>query len=376
VFVAQLRTHASARAIRPGVDDLGVVRRTARRTEVGKEAVMDTTNGGAFAFASVGIDMGESTIKGGLLRNGRLGTVLSVETERSSAAARVDQVVDLIEQLRTRDTVAVGVGPPSVVEHRTGTVLSGSNVSFHGFPMREVLGERLGLPVAVDNDATLAIYAEAHQISAGQVTLVAPDLVGVTLGSGLGGGIVREGRIFRSRTSSAALFGDMLVFLGADGEVPAGATFPQAGSWETWASGWALDRMAREAASRYRNSALGKLLSTQASVDGGDAVSAARDGDQIAIAVVRRWARAVGAGVASLISVLDPAEFVLAGGAAQAGDLLLDPVREVVQSYCLDGVGTHTNIRLARHGTHAGILGACLLALAEAPDSSASHATG
>jgi RpiB/LacA/LacB family sugar-phosphate isomerase len=185
----------------------------------------------------------------------------------------------MIDAVRQDDFVAVGLGVPSVVEFETGRVVSSVNVPLADVPLRQVLGERLGVPAFVDNDATVAALAEAHDA---EFKLVARDLVMLTVGTGVGGGLVLGGRIYRGATGGAAELGHTLVGLDLAGSVPAPTDFPQPGSLEYVASGHALDRLAAQAAAQHPESALGRLRAEGKPVLGADAVQAARAGDDAA----------------------------------------------------------------------------------------------
>jgi glucokinase len=188
----------------------------------------------------------------------------------------------------------------------------------------------------------------------------------ITVGTGVGGGLVLGGRIYRGATGGAGELGHTLVGLDLSEEVPAPSDdFPQPGSLEFEASGHALDRLAGEAANRHPDSALGQLEAEGKPVLGGEAVDAANEGDEQAARIVNIWARRLGVGVANAINTFDPEEVVIGGGAARAGDLLLEPVKHVAGGYVLPGLGKRTTIRLARHGVRAGVLGAALLAVHE-----------
>ena len=127
----------------------------------------------------------------------------------------------------------------------------------------------------------------------------------------------------------------------------------------------ALDRLAKRAAQHEPDSALGRLLAAGQPVLGREAVDAARDGDPAAVRIVELWGERIGIGVANAINTFDPDEVVIGGGAAQAGDLLLDPARRAAVAHVVPGLGERTTIRLARHGVRAGVLGAALLAAHE-----------
>jgi glucokinase len=250
---------------------------------------------------------------------------------------------------------------PSVVEFRTGRVVSSVNVPLADVPLREVLTQRLGVPAFVDNDATVAALAEAHDEN---LQLVAHNLVMLTVGTGVGGGIVLGGRIYRGATGGAGEFGHTIVGLHLDGQapVPLAAEFPQPGSLEHVAAGHALDRFVLESAELEPDSALGRLQAQGKRPTGGDAVAAAAAGDPAASRTIKVWAERVGIGIANAINTFDPDEVVIGGGAALAGDLLLEPATRVAEQYSHPGLVGHARIRLARHGVRAGVLGAALLA--------------
>jgi len=270
--------------------------------------------------------------------------------------------VGLVQRVRGDDLGAVGIGTPSVVDFQTGCAVSSVNVPLADVPLRSLLGERLGVPVFVDNDATVAALAEAHDE---QLRLTARNLVMLTVGTGIGGGIVLGGRIYRGATGAAGELGHTLVGLDLAGSVPAPMRFPQPGSLEYVAAGHALDALASQAAGLHPESPLGHLRAENRPVLGADAVRAAQAGDPAASRIVELWGQRVGIGIANAINTFDPEEVVIGGGAARAGDLLLDPAKRVARSYTLPGVGRRTTIRLARHGVRSGVLGAALLAAHE-----------
>jgi glucokinase len=146
---------------------------------------------------------------------------------------------------------------------------------------------------------------------------------------------------------------------------PAIQHFPQPGSLEALAAGHELDQLTRAAASAHPESALGLALAKHGVVAGPDTVSAARDGDAVAIGLLRLLGRRVGIGVANAINTFDPDVVAIGGGVSAAGDLLLEPAKETALGYVRTGVGTQTEIRLARSGPQAGVRGAALLARIE-----------
>jgi glucokinase len=274
----------------------------------------------------------------------------------------------MIGDCRGDELDGVGLGVPSIVEFETGRVVSSANIPLADVPLREVLGERLGVPVFVDNDATVAALAEAHD---DQLRMVARDLVMITVGTGVGGGLVLGGRIYRGATGGAGELGHTIVGMDLSGPVPDAGRFPQKGSLERVAAGHALDAMVERAASEQPDSALGRLRAQGKKVSGVEAVDAAQAGDAMAARLLELWGERLGIGIANAINIFDPEEVVIGGGAARAGDLLLEPAKRTAAAYVLPGLGSQTTIRVARHGVRAGVLGAALLAAHELSDAKA-----
>ena len=298
----------------------------------------------------IGVDVGGTKIAAASLEGGRLAPSHVVPTDTTSSDALLDQLVAAVEQVRLPHARAVGIGVPSVVEFATGRIRFSVNIPLADLPLRRILSDRLELPVYVDNDASCAALAEAYE---GE-ELVAEHLVMFTVGTGVGGGLVLNGKLFRGATGAAAEMGHVIVGLDLQEGAPQPAErFPQPGSLEWLASGhYGLEPLAREA--------LGREDAT-----GRDAVEAAQGGDERAVRALRIVGERLGVGIANAINIFDPREVVIGGGVSAAGDLLLRPARESARRFVLPGVGTETTIRLARRGGEAGVLGAALLALQE-----------
>jgi glucokinase len=309
----------------------------------------------------IGVDVGGTKTSVAALRGTATGDPLVRPTDRASADALIAQIVAQVQAVAAGKTpAAVGIGIPSVVEFATGRARSSVNVPLQDVPLRAVLSDRLGLPVFVDNDATVAALAEAHDESG---RLDVDSLVMFTVGTGVGGGIVIDGRSYRGATGAAGELGMTLVSI--DEAIPAATSFPQPGSLESLAAGHVLDRLAREAAQVHPDSALGRLLAQRGSVGGPDAVAAAMGGDAVATLCVATLGRRLGVGVANAINTFDPQVVAIGGGVSSAGELLVGPARAVAREYVLHGVGTATEIRVARSGPQAGVRGAALLARSE-----------
>lgn len=309
----------------------------------------------------IGVDVGGTKIAVTTISAGVLSPPVVEPTELGDSDALIEQLVVMIERVRTPSVRAVGIGVPSIVEFATGRIRTSVNVPLADVPLRALLRDRLGLPVYVDNDANCAALAEAYEGD----QLTGTQLVMITVGTGVGGGLVLNGRLFRGATGAAPELGHTTVGLDLGNGAPPLTGWPRAGSLEALASGSALDELARAAAASHPESALGRVFASAGTVAGPDAVTAAADGDEVAIGVMTVLGQRLGVGIANVINLFDPLEVVIGGGVSSAGELLLRPAREAAARYTLPGVGTRTEIRLARHGTAAGVLGAALLAAHE-----------
>ena len=289
----------------------------------------------------IGVDVGGTKIAVALLDGTTLLEPVLQPTDTSSTDALVAQLAGAVRA--AGDIAAVGVAIPSVVDWKTGRIRYSVNIPLQDVALREVLREQLGVPVFVDNDATCAALAEAYDDDG---AIVARHLVMFTVGTGVGGGIVIDGRVYRGATGAAAEIGHTIV--GADlrrAPFAHAGDYPQPGSLESMASGPALNEIAREHG-----------------VTPGRVIDAARDGHAGALAAIELLGRRLGVGIANAINTFDPDLVVVGGGVSAADELLLAPAREEAARYLLPGVGTRTEIRRARYGPLAGVRGAALLA--------------
>jgi len=309
----------------------------------------------------IGVDVGGTKVSVAAMRDGETGEPLVRPTDRSGAEALIAQISSQIGEVASgHSPAAVGIGIPSVVDFATGRARNTTNLPLRDVPLRSLLSDRLGLPVFVDNDATVAALAEVHD-EGGNLKL--RSLVMVTVGTGIGGGIVIGGHAYRGATGAAGEIGHTLIAI--DESIPPATRFPQPGSFEAMAAGHVLDGLAREAAAAHPHSALGAALAERGAVAGPDAVAAAKAGDAVAMACVATLGRRLGIGVANVINTFDPEVVAIGGGVSSAGELLLGPLRAAALEYVLPGVGTATEIRIAASGPQAGVRGAALLARSE-----------
>ena len=293
----------------------------------------------------IGVDVGGTKVSVAEIEGSLLHETCLRRTDTTDGPHLLDQIVEAVRE--AGPARAVGVAVPSVIDFETGRVRASVNVPLADIPLRDVLRERLGMPVIIDNDATCAALAEAYDEDGG---LVARHLVMFTIGTGVGGGIVIDGRVYRGATGAAAELGHMII--GADlrgAPFVHAEDFPLPGSLESLAAGPALNKLCAEHG-----------------IEAGAGVEAARAGDPHALAALDLLGRRLGVGIANAINTFDPDLVVIGGGVSSAGELLLAPAREEAARVVLRGVGTRTEIRQARWGVRAGVRGAALLAGQEA----------
>jgi glucokinase len=262
---------------------------------------------------------------------------------------------------------AIGVGVPSQIEYATGTVETSVNIPLTGVPLREELGQRFGVPVFVDNDANCAALAEAH-------ILGEQHLVMLTLGTGVGGGVVIDGMTFRGAHGLGAELGHMTI--NPDGP-PCPGNCPNHGCVEAYCSGQALERDATELASDKPDSRLARAIGPDGKVSGPDLVRAAEEGDPDAIFIFGNFARMLGVAIASCVNVFEPDRLTIGGGLSAASHLFLERAVQEANARALPALLKRTKIALAEGGADAGVIGAAVLAAQEVAlrDTPRPHAT-
>ena len=262
-----------------------------------------------------------------------------------------DAPIALASQLMADDVAAVGLGVAGFVTDE-GLLVWGPNVVGENVPYRDLMWERFGLPVTVDNDANFAALGEARMGAARGYR----HSIMITLGTGIGGGIIIDGRVFRG-SGFAGEIGHIIVDVGGPQ-----CTCGQRGCWETFASGRRLDQLARDIAAREPEGRVGQLAGG-AIPDGTHLTEAAIAGDKSAIAAIREMADWLGIGIANLVVTLAPEVIVIGGGVSRAGDILLDPARVAATAH-IEGAAhrPETPIVGATLGANAGLIGAAIAA--------------
>jgi glucokinase len=287
----------------------------------------------------IGVDVGGTKILAGVVgRDGQMARRRENSTPLGSESELLAGIDNAVAEMLDEDVAALGFGLPSPVDQRTGRAMQAVNIPLDdSIDFRARMAERFGLPVGIENDANAAAYAE-FQFGAGRDVRT---MVMLTLGSGCGGGVVIDGRLYRGW----AEFGHMVIEY--DG-LPCQGTCTGRGHLEPYVTGFAATKLAQ--------------AEFGPAVDSHRLVRLAAEGEPRAIEILDGIGRRLGAGIGSLANIFNPELVVIGGGFSAAGDFILDPAREIVAREVLAGVGKHLPIVRAELGTAAGLIGAGLVA--------------
>ncbi|RBM19806.1 ROK family glucokinase [Streptomyces sp. PT12] len=307
---------------------------------------------------TIGVDIGGTKIAAGVVDED--GTVLDTRQVATPPTPEgvVEAIADAVSTVgKGTGAEAVGIGAAGYVDDKRATVLFAPNIAWRHEALKDKIEQRVEMPVVVENDANAAAWGE-FRFGAGAGH---DDVVCITLGTGLGGGIIIGGRLHRGRFGVAGEFGHIRV-------VPDGLLCGcgSQGCWEQYASGRALVRYARQRAAATPEAAavlLGLGDGTPDGIEGRHVSAAARQGDGVAIDSFRELARWAGAGLADLASLFDPSAFIVGGGVSDEGDLVLDPIRKSFRRWLVGSTNRpHAQVLAAQLGGRAGLVGAADLA--------------
>ncbi|MDN5293590.1 MAG: glucokinase [Eubacteriales bacterium] len=308
----------------------------------------------------IGLDLGGTNIKGALLdMDGHTREKIRISTLAEQGAEKVvDRMAGVVEDLiqwgnlDKSQILGVGVGVPGQLDYRAGKVKFAPNLHWRDFPLREELVRRLGVPVFLENDGNVAALGEKWAGAARE----ARNVLAITIGTGIGGGILVDGRIYRGSGGSAAEVGHMIM----DENGPL-CNCGRRGCLETLTAAPAILRQAREAIAAGRKTS----LAAQKELDAKDVFIAAERGDLVAREIIERVSHYLGLAIANLINVLNPDMVVIGGGVARAGDILINPIREKALAHSLEAAAEVVRIVPAHLGNDAGCIGAGALVFQE-----------
>jgi glucokinase len=307
----------------------------------------------------IGIDAGGTKLLGGVVDEQ---LVVHHRVHRlwrgADRSETLDIFIEAVDEVRAAapDVEAIGFGIPSLVEWETGVSRWSNHLPLADVPFRDLMSERLGLPVVVDNDANMALMAE-HRSGAARD---ARHAVLVALGTGIGSGLLLDGRIYRGATGVGAELGHIVLDLHGP-DCPSNC--PGRGCLEALVSGNAIGREGARLARERPETVLGRRLAAGREISGGLVTELGHDGDQTARLALAEVGRRLGAALTGIVNALNPEVIVIGGGAVAAGELLLGPARSVVAERALPPAREVVRIVPTHFGDESGMLGAALLAL-------------
>ena len=314
----------------------------------------------------IGLDVGGTKIAGGVVTEGALCRRIVMPTPREEHQERVvDALCEVVAELRLShpDVAAIGVGAAGMVEWPQGRIRWAPNNVYRELDLREVLVEATGLPVVVDNDGNAMAWGE-YRLGVGKGTPLR-DVVCLTIGTGVGGGIILDGKMYRGRTGIGAEVGHIVVDPNSGARCGCGSV----GCLEALASGTALERLGREAVCWEPEGALAEISRTNGPLTGAAVSACALSGDPTAIALLARIGYWLGIGIANLVNLFEPEVVVVGGGLGGTGNkLLFGPARSTFESYLFGRRHRRDvpSIVPALLGADAGLMGAAAIALEEA----------
>ncbi len=310
---------------------------------------------------TIGIDLGGTNIKAGVVDGGYhiVGTAKCKTALPRSADAIVDDMARMAREaaadagIRMDEVAYIGIGSPGTCNGDTGIVEYANNLRFENVPLRQMMHERLGLDIYIENDANAAALGEALAGAAKG----AQSCVCITLGTGVGGGIIIDGKIYGGFNFAGAELGHIVI--NVDGEL---CTCGRHGCWEAYASATALIRQTRQAMVAHSESAMWRIAGTLDQVDGRTAFDAMRAGDAVGRKVVERYIQYIACGLINVINIFQPEVLCIGGGICKEGDTLLKPLEAHISRERYSKFSTHqTRLCVATLGNDAGIIGAANL---------------
>lgn len=308
----------------------------------------------------LGIDLGGTNINAGLVdENGKILAKKSTPTMNGRASADIlDDMAELCSklleenELTVKDVESLGVGLPGLLDKKKGVLVYANNLNFDGVNVVKELKKRIKLPVYIENDANCAAIGENTCGAA----YGDKNVIYVTLGTGVGAGIILDGKVFDGAFGGGGEAGHMVIV--ADGEM---CTCGRKGCWEAYASASALRREGRIAAAKYPTSEIFRMVDGDIRlIDAKTVFDAADKGDEVAKEIVERYRIYVAIGLVNLVNIFQPEAIVIGGGICARGDSLTDPIVDILNTRVYGGK-LKTKIVIATLGNDAGIVGAAML---------------
>lgn len=308
----------------------------------------------------IGIDLGGTNIAVGLVSDD--GKIIHKDSVPTGASRPYGEIIKDMGELACKvvkdggatldDVKSVGIGSPGTCDNKNGVIVYANNLNFLNTPMRDELKKYIDKPIYMENDANVAALAEYAVLNKDMQCFIA-----ITLGTGVGGGMVINGKIFSGFNGAGGELGHTVIT--EDGEP---CTCGRKGCWEAYASATALIRQTKKAMDENPDSVMHEIAAKEGEVNGKTAFDAAKQGDKAGTAVVNAYAKHISVGIANLINIFQPEMLVIGGGVSKQGDYLLNLVKEQCKGKTYDKGGIETTeIAIAQLGNDAGIIGAAFL---------------
>lgn len=309
----------------------------------------------------IGVDLGGTSIKVGLVdQDFNIVATKSLPTRRERSAEEIIKDMatlckDVIaaKGIQESDVSSIGIGCPGLASAKDGVILSSSNLNFTNVNVKEIMNKYIDLPVYVENDANCAAIGEFVKGAAKG----ASEAVMLTFGTGIGGGLILNGNIYRGGFFGAGEVGHQVIRMGVSEACGCG----RHGCWEQYASASALVRQAKRAAESNPDSLMVKNAGDVDSINGKIVFEAAIAGDQTAIDVLDQYFDYMAVGIANMINILEPHMIVIGGGISAQKDYIMKNIQNKVQKQMYGGLAMKTKLSMAELGNDAGIIGAAYL---------------
>ncbi len=310
----------------------------------------------------LGIDLGGTNIVAGVVDENY--KIIATAKRKTNAPRPAESIIDDMvvvaneaiasAGLKIEDIDAMGVGSPGAIDPVNGVVCFAGNLDFHNIPMAKMLKERMGVDFYIENDANAAAYGE-YIAGAGKGT---NNFIAITLGTGVGGGIIINGKIYAGSNYAGAELGHVVIMM--DGE---SCNCGRQGCWETYASATALIRQTKQAMIRYPDTIMWQLCDNDINkVNGLTSFDAMRAGDEAGKKVVDKYIEYIAVGISNNINTFQPEVLCVGGGISKEGDTLIEPIKAIVNGENFArNISNRTEIKAAALGNDAGIIGAAYL---------------
>ena len=310
----------------------------------------------------IGIDLGGTFVKAGVVDE-NCNIVAKASVDSADVAGDAEKVADRMAEcarqalananLTMDDVESIGIGTPGSVDPNTGMIIYANNLNFLNTPMRQYLEARTGKKIYLENDANVAAYGEVLAGAAKGYN----DAIVITLGTGVGGGIIIDGKIYSGFNHFGGELGHAVIVKGGRQ-----CTCGRKGCLEAYSSATALIKMTQEAMEANKASKLWEVAKTLEEVNGKTAFDAMRLGDPVGAEVVNQYIQYLGCGLANFVNIFQPEILLIGGGISKEGETLLAPLREILkeETYGISGVKS-TTLKTCALGNDAGTIGAAFL---------------